>query len=631
MLQQIELYNILINYTKKNRSPYIDIATFIDVLEKHAKRRAEEQPEWTIWINDTSVKVWDELSRLVKENKCELQTNGSETRIFMYHFYTDLIKAAYQSIDESADRPFPDEVSLQITIPQNQMELLYLQSDFNAYLEAQSREEPKIPIVKIILPEDAGEILVLDTMIPQTLLDAAMLKLRNYLRSHGNKEYLQHKLSIQFPGKESQLKNMFNQILVRPLDCAGALKASGDFIYYFWAFLCISIKTDIEKKKELLSEESAVLQAVYIIEIMNNFFKTLVVKQRERELAFKELELKLDKPPYLFTLEAIAGFSDGKGIPLLGRFSKEELEQYILAKITEHTENVLPELLIIREGEGGRSFVKKSKFLPLCAKLLVDARPKIKKAVLKRWVKLLKSHRREAAMDSDKEFEKLLSQYTAELTPTLAAILQDQKLYMVFEELERNQAINESFRLFNKGILIPPSMLLLAKRKDLLADARIMLPFWYNFPFIAGIVAFFRNLKQNRLRKKDAGSGEDEAGEEAKDGNEGLQEAARKIVETYVPQGKTLDFCLVEAASRWSKLLDKKARQNLIEDVNLLIRDRLRHTLRLQHNGKVTANFINTLAAKIQETPSLMQISDQNALRIYIQLYIIKLMMNGKI
>ncbi|MDR2019205.1 MAG: hypothetical protein LBQ14_00390 [Treponema sp.] len=631
MFQEAGLYNILINYTRTNRSPRVDITAFIDTLEKHAKRRAENQPEWAVWTSNTSAKVWAELSRLAEENKCELRTDDSGTHIFMYRFYIDLIEEAYRSIDESTDRPFPDEASLQITIPQDQMRLLYLESDFSAYLEeTRPREEPEPPIIKIILPGDAGEILALENMIPRTLADAAMLKLRNYLRSHSNKEYLQHKLGIQFPGKENQLKDMFNQILVRPLDCTAALMASGDFIYYFLAFLCSSIKTGIKEKKELLSEESAALQAVYIIESLNNFFKTLTVRQREKELAFKELELKLDKPPYLFTLEAIAGFSDSKGVPLLGRFSREELEQYIQTRITEHEENALPALLVIREGEGRQNFVKKGKLLPLCARLLVDARPKIKKAVLKRWVKLLTSYRREDAMDSDKEFEELLSQYIAETAPVLAAVLQDQKLYMVCEELERNQAFNESFRLFNKGVLIPLSALLLVKRKELLADARIMLPFWYHFPLIAAILAFFKSLKQRRLQKKDGG-GEDKAGEESRDGDEAAREAAQKIVETYVPRGKTLDSCLAETASRWSKLLDKRARQNLIEDVNLLIRDRLRHTLRLQHGGRVTVNFIDTLAAKIQETPSLMRISDKNALGIYIQLYIVKLMMNGKI
>jgi hypothetical protein len=629
MPQQTGLYNILVNYTKKNRSPYVDINAFIDTLEKQAKRRVEEQPEWTVWINDAEAKVWAELSRLAGENKCELRTGESGTRIFMYHFYTDLVEAAYRSLDESADRPFPDEVSLQITIPPEQMKILYLESDFDTYLKRnRSQEESGSPIVKIMLPGDAGEILILESMIPQTLMEGAMLKLRNYLRSHGNKEYFQHKLGIQLPGKENQLKDMLNQILIRPLDCANTLTASGDFIYYFWAFLCNSIRGDIKKKKDLLSEESAALQAVYIIENLNGFFKTLAVKRRERELAFKELDLKLDKLPYLFTLEDIASFNDGKGVPLLGRYSREELEHYIQTNITGHEEHVLPALLVIREGKGGQSFIKKSKLLPLCAKLLVDAGPKIKKTIIKRWIKLLKSFRRETAMDSDKEFERLLSRYIADLTPTLAAVLQDQKLYLVCEELERNRAINESSRLFNNGALIPLSTLLLAKRKEFLADARIMLPFWYHLPIIAAILAFFENLKRRRLQRKNAdeSKGEDEAGEKLKDSGEVI----RKIAEVYVPRGKTLDSCLAETASRWSKLLNKEARQNLIEDVNLLVRDRLRHTLRLQHTGKVTVNFIDTLAAKILETPSFVHISDKNALGSYVQLYIVKLLMNGK-
>jgi hypothetical protein len=628
MPQRTDLYTILNSYANKNRSPHIDITAFIDFLEKYAKRIAGERPEWAVWAEDTGKKVWAELSRLGDEKRCIIRTDDAGTSIVMPRFYAEMVAQAYQSIDNDADLPFPDEKSLAVTIPQDQIRPIHLEADFPSYL-ANPQEAP-LPLIRIVFPEDAGEALVLAGMIPHLIMEASLLKVRNYLRSHGNREYFQHKLGAQFQGKENQLRDMFNLILIRPLDCASGIRQSGDFIFYFWAYFCSLVRTDIKKKKERLSEEEAVLQAVYLIECFNAHYKSLAVKSRERELAFKELELHLDRAPFLYTLDQISKFSDNKGVPLLGRYSREDLEAYLRMKTTQG--ETLPDLFIIHGLGDEQWFVKKSKFLALCARLLVEARPKVKKAVSQRWFKILKAYARESAMENDGEFEKLLSRYTAELAPVLTAVLQNRQLYLVYQELERSQAIHESSRLFNKGRLIPLSTLLLVKRKDILADARIMLPFWYTIPFLIAIIAFFKNSRKKQKERAGAEEAAEGAGENrAEPDAEQVQAAALTLAEQFVPPGHTLDSYLDDTASRWSKLLNKKARQNLIDDVNSLIKDRLRHTMRLQNRGRVTAHFINTLAGKIiRETPSLHQISERDALEIYFQLYIIKLLTKVK-
>jgi hypothetical protein len=630
MPQVTDLYAILNTYAKKNNSPYIDIGDFISTLEKYAKHHVEKEPGWSLWTNDTGARVWSELSRLAAEKQCSLLSDDSGTRIFMYHFYIEIVEKAYQTIEDTSEIPFPSEESLNIIIPQMQLRPVNLEAGFFEYLEAP--QEELFPVIKIIFPEDLGEALVLSNMIPKRLLEAAMLKIRNYLRSHNNKEYIQRKLSVQFSGKESQLGDMFNQILIRPFECLSHLLAGGEFSFYFWAFFCNVVKRDIKKKAEFLPEDLAALQSVYLIEITNSFFKARADKKKAKDLAFAELGRQLDNAPFLYALDAIMAFTDSKGIPLLGQYSQQDLESYLIDNASAHSGGELPDLLIAHGLQGEQWFIKKTKLIPLCLRLLIEVRPKVKKAVLKRWVRTLKSYSREPAMDQDAEFEKLLTQYTAELAPVLTALLRDTKLSLVYEELGRTGKIQGTSNIFSKGKLIPMSMMLLVRRKDLLADARIMLPFWYTLPLFAAFMAFLTNLRRKRRGKQAAEEGPEEGGIKPGDDAKEIKAAAGELEEKYVPRGHTIDSYLAELESRWDRLIDKKARRNLREDVDSLIRDRLRHILRLQRRGKVTAQFIKTLSAKIiQDTPALQELPEKESLGIYIQLYIAKTLTSAKI
>jgi hypothetical protein len=633
MPQKMNLYAILSSFANKNHSPYIDINVFVTFLEKYAQRYAGDRPEWSYWKVGTSRKVWEELPQLEEEEKCRLLTDESGTRIFMFHFYVDLIQEAYRSIDDTAELPFPSEGSLQITLPKDQIRTLDISQDLIPYLD--NPQNTLLPVIKLIFPENIPGVLVLSTMIPRRLMEAAMLKTRNHLRSRGNKEYLQHKLGPQLQGKEGQLRDIFNYILTRPFDCLDNMEEARDFSFYFWAYFCHIVRNDIKKKTSYLTEDIAILQSVSLIELLNSFYRTKSAKAKEKELAFKNLESMFDKPPYWYTLDVIIKFTNNKGIPLLGLYSQDDLESWLKRKTTECSENALPELLIIHGPHNEQGFVKKSKIFPLCVQFLVDARPVIRKAILKRWLKLLKEYRTEPAMENSEEYEKLLLYYTGELSPALAAILEDQKLALVYAELEQTQeGIPESLRFFNNGKLISMEALLLIKQKTLLADTRILLPFWYSIPFLTALVAFFKNWGRKRreaahIKAEESSNGEDEAAPlSAKEtwAHE-LHTSAREIEAALVPDGHTLNSYLTELAGSLGMLINKKAREELVEDIHSLVRSRLRHTLRFQKKTRITLESLERIASNIiTVNPALQRLSRQDLLLMYIKLYIIKLL-----
>jgi hypothetical protein len=79
------------SFAKKNRSPTIDIDPFISFIERYAVHYAPEMPEWTRWAKDTSIKVWEDLTRLIAEEKCQILNHDGVSRIYMLQFFTDLL------------------------------------------------------------------------------------------------------------------------------------------------------------------------------------------------------------------------------------------------------------------------------------------------------------------------------------------------------------------------------------------------------------------------------------------------------------------------------------------------------------------------------------------------------------
>lgn len=635
-----DLYTILRLYANKNRTPQVGIAAFLQFLEKYAKHYEAERADLAYWAQDTGRKVWSELSKLAEQGKVELITDEVGTVISIHQFYIDVVQQAYKNIDESAELPFPDENSLNIVLPALQVRSINIEYDLPNMIAQNPQDNP--PILKLVFPDKGGSALLLPAMIQKRLLEIALLKVRHYLRSHNNKEYVQHKLAPAFHGKETQLRDTLNHLLVRPFDAIRDMESSGDFIYPFWAYLCTQIKNDIKKKNDRLPEDMAALQAVMIVEVYNNYYKGKATREKEAETAFRNLELQLEKAPYFYTIDDIIRFTDTKGVPLLGQYTQEALEQFLKSKTTtSQTEDILPDLLIFQGHRGEKWFVKKSKMLVLCFKLIGEVRPKVKTAISQRWFRLMQNYESEPAMQDEEAFEQELWELTERLSPPLVALLDDKKLYLVHTELEKAEnGIPENTRLFYKGTLVPLSELLLLKQRDLLTDVKVLLPFWYSLPIISSIIAFFK--RQSRKRKKltktsivATTSNETEDADKAdataaavkqRDRRKELRDVALKAKGRLIPEGHTVDSYMEELLDRWNRIINIDAKNNLTEDVNSLIRDYLRRTIRSLKNAPFTADRISNLAEALVNTPNLQKLPAQESLKLYIQLYIVKLL-----
>ena len=510
MAQSTDLYGILRGYALKNNSPIVVIDTFLKFLENYARLRVPEQPDWEKWAVDTETSFRAELPGLLENERCVLLAETAGDRLYMPFYYIEKLQNIYRHSDTMAEKPFPDAKSLKAKLPEGQMRKIDLASGLTPFLEkpdalsappeagaeeAPPGEERRHTLVNISFPVPYGSALIPSFLIPRRLIEASFLKLQSYLQNRSNKEYLLHKLAPYFPDRErpsTKCSFSWSSVPATMLN----LQSSGEFSSLFWRCFCSLVKTDVGSKEEdaLLREDLAAVQAAYIIETCNEFYRARAAKKKEVELALRSLDMRMEQPPFYFTFDDIVKFTDDRGASLLGIYTNRDLEEHVKKRTAESDINELPDWLILQGKNNKRWYIKKNKYLVLCTKMLLECRPRVKKEVLNRWLQTLKDFRREASMERDDAFEKLLLSRTAYFNDTLMLMLEDPKLPLVYTEMDRSKAaVPAALRIVKDGRLLPMSDLYAFRRKDLLSDVQFMLPFWYSIPVLVSIIAFFKN------------------------------------------------------------------------------------------------------------------------------------------
>jgi hypothetical protein len=631
MSEDFNLYNVMEIYAKRIHSPSVDIKSLVLFLEKNAKHFAQEQSQsqWLAWAINPGEKVLEELSHIVNEKLHRIIVNELQTTVFLIDFCETMLRAAYEK-EGSEDGPFPHENAFRITLPVDIVKVIELK-DLGSYLDQQS-EEISVPFVKLLFSK-YGNALILPDLIPQHLPEKAIQKIKNFLRENNNKEFFQNKMIPAFRGRESHLKDMFTRILIRPGECLGEIASAREFSYSFWAYFCNLLIGIIRSSDVLTPVDIGLLQSFSVLDTFNNYYKIKLAKIKARDTALKNLGLALEKPPFLFNLNAIMKFTDTKGLPLLGQYSQEDLDAFLRGETSKAEENRLPELLIIRDINGTLQFIKKSALFPCCTQLLTEARQPVKKVISDRWFNLIKSLDREPAMENYEAFEKLLNRTLKTVSPALFSILKDNKLPLVYLEMAVSSPPPSLSELFSKGKLRPLAELLKIKQKEILADVRLLLPFWYSIPILSKIIEYAIQLFRQKTKPAAAAEKKEDENERS-EGNSGgslLKTSIQETAAVLIPRGKTLEGALMELESRWGALYDSKTKKNLIEDVNSLVRDRLRRTLRLQKSPRVTPEALKRLATAIVEgSATLQHLGGRDALIFYIELYIIKLIQKSE-
>jgi len=631
-MAQTDLYTLLGGYANRIKSPYVTIKDFLVFIGKYAERKPTEEAEWMQWAFNTEAKFKAEIQTLIDEGKCIILVDedevaeSNEGRVFIPAYCRQQIDETYRDSDKLAGIPFPSEKTLRMEIPEEYARTVTLVTDMGLFFNKDENSPEPEEIIILNFPQNYGSALMLAQMIPGRLMEIALLKIRHYLHSRNNKDFILNKLIGQMQGKEKVLREIIDQIMLRPLDCLSEMERSADFPYLFWTYCCPLVKNDINKKNDFLADDLSAMQAIYIIEICCSFYRAQAAKKREIDAAFMTLEVQMDRPPLIYNLGEIIALTNDRGIPLLDIYSQKELDEYIQRAVGEMKEGVLPRWLMIQGEKGERCFVKKERYQQLANKMISETLKPLRAAISKRWTTLIRDYSKEAPMDSDADFEKLLVRQVRIINPVLQTILEDPKLFLSYKEMDtaENAAVQPS-RIFRAGEMLPYSILFAIRRKELLSDIKYRLPFWFSIPFIVAIISFFRRLAKGR-KKSGHAIADDEFIIVEQESVE-LSKSARLLESVIVPEGMTIDAYLDELEERYACLLNRRARQNLVTDVQSLLRDNLKNALKVYKLKRITREGLREMSSLlVTRSPALSALKDQEALRLYMELYMIKLL-----
>jgi len=623
----MDLYSLLRGYAVTAKTATINIKSFLAFVSQYAAKKQHEQPELAVWAANAEVEFKRAIPALLESGRCYISAESKDGNIFLPDFCREIIRNAYQNPDKHSGIPFLTPANLNLKIPSGCMKSVGILSDMESFFDRKYTENPGADeIINLQFPQSYGNAIMLSSMIPRKLMELALIKIHYFINHAHNMAHILNTLNLQIKGKERVIKEFMDRILFRPLDCLLDMERFDDFIYLFWVHFCSLVKNDVKAKNEIRDPDIAVLQAVYVIEVCGSLYRSAVVKKQEMEAAFVRLEECMNLPPYRYSMGDIIKFTSDKGVPLLNSYSEKELEDYIRKAITVSVDGALPAWMSIQGIMDERWFFKKERYLPICSQMLSDAQPQIKSTLVKRWSKLIRDYASEPSMEKDPEYEKLLKKLTNNINPILPTILEDPKLLWAYQELETSLGtVPQAMRLFNRGQLLPFYVLYALRRKDVISEIKSGLPFWYSNPIMLAILKFFKSFRRKK-RTQGSEGGSEKRITSGKKVNK-LQSSALKIQSTIVPEGMDPDEYMASLEERWLSLRNEDTQKTLLAGVKSLLKDCLRKNIKLRNLKWIKHDDLREICDQlIFQNNALAKLKDQEALRTYMELYMLKLL-----
>lgn len=650
MASTSDIYTLLRLYAKKQHRTLISVDEFCSYLKKYSQHYVSEQPNLERFTQNPLPPLKEELTKLSEQNKILLQEEDGKTIIIISAYFIDNVRSRYKAMNDKPDVTFPSKNDLPKDFPQELIttreaaDVIY--NLFNGVPHGENviySLEFKREVPSVLLPEG---------VTPNFLMKAAIAKLRLLMHRSEQHDYFQQKLLRSNGGREISVKNFFSLFVSNEEATIEKMKSAGDS-YYFWNQLLLFMRQDYEKIEDKTVEDTSILQAVNITEICVSYYKNKSQVSLQRDTALKNLELAFSKKPYYFDSEAIAKFVDTRGVPLLGQYTEDDLNEYLHNATTTSEANKMPPLLTFKVPDGTRYFVLHEKVFPLTMKLCTESRKIIHDTLTNEWFGALRRFSTLPEMKDIHDFNNRIEKALQTEEPILYALLTSPFLSSIYyEALESKDSSAEKFKIFIDGILVPYSEILMLTQHSILTDAKIKLPVWYTIPFISFICSLFsRKSKKKKVKsavpekskekkekkekqqksvsttsvsvsyKEDSKSSKSSSGSKRDE----IKAAAARAEKMLVPPDSSLDSELTSYLNEWNHLLDKDAKKNLTEDVNSLIRDYLRKILRTASAQTFELDRIKILADTLVKTPSLQKIQDKDNLQMYIQLYILRL------
>ncbi len=599
--------------------------------------------------------------------------NGAITTVTYPPFYADGLRELYEQLEQQPDRPFPGDEALSGSIPAEHVQTVEVRTSFIEWLtRPASTDGPEI--LKLTFPDGVLPVVVTPTMLAGVLPKLAVQKVRRYLRNERNAGYMRSKLASVFRDREVAMKDMLNAILATPDQALKTIFRPTDFTFHFWTQLASTLIKEYSGKRDKLSEEHGHCQAAYLIGYYSVHLRGVQQRARERDSALKELEHRLRKQPYAFTIGDIHNFADRRGVLLTRKYSLEDLNTYIADNLRSDGSRELPPMIRIRCEDGTEYYIYREYVHLTVVERLFDARRKMRDHYLQAWQLALKQNTRPAEMTEDDVFARSVESRLRTNDPVLLTLLDYRILALARRETRiPDEPAADLNAIFDPDgtRLRPLAEILNLDREKIATEARLLVPFWQAVPMISVVVTFLRRVligptaEKRAARRsgrsarrstprtaiiavgapssgrpgsldtapdRSAGAGLGSSGRRGtpsasrKEEMRRFKAAARDLGREYVLPGSTPERTLDELAERWNPLLDSVAKEHLVEDINSLARDFLRRMKVSFRLIPPTKERVDEWADRLCRNEAFAQIRREDDLRMYLKLYMLTLL-----
>ncbi len=633
------LSSIIRYYSEKQKSPFIDLREFCAYIKKYAEHHVEEQPDLVKYLGDPTTTLTAELQGLSEKHLVSVINLNNKKTIVSVTYFAMKYANQFKEMMKKDSILYPVQSDLPKMFPANVLE----HKVANQYIpDIINKDNSKSPLLYILDFSRDIPAMLLPACVPiKVILDTAQQKVRKILKKEEFHDYYLKKLRSTNPTKEISIRNFYAHF-VDTENYQFADFSDGDD-YYIWNQSLYLIRQDFEKIQDRTVEDINILQAVQILEVHSTYLKEKFQEEHKRSEALKELESELAKAPFFYSMNQILKFHDQSGRLLYGKYSEDDLKEFLQRMTTEGDASQLPPLLIFKVSSGTRYYVYKKKVIQVIVRLCNEAHGAIEQQLEESWYKSLMNYEKLPEMTNASEFEACLHELVEKESPVLYALLNANFINLLSYEKDDDETL-DGFHLFVDGKLMSYSDLLMLKNSKILANARSRLPFIYTIPIISWIISFFNTRKKEKLREKKAASvtskittiddivDEEETATKSNSKPvskaEALANAAKNITQDLIPEGSTLDRELNFLTKQWNKMISKEAYNNLIEDVNSLIRDYTRRVVKTLSATSFTRERVENLAKTLVKTPNMQKINEEKALTEYVTLYILRLVSN---
>ena len=630
-----ELYQILKGYAAKAKNPVIDYEAFEEFLDKYTEKRMDELPElFAARGTGFTEKISAVLIQMEEEKQIRLQRTPNKILLIkVIAAYIDQIEQEYKRIITVGDAVFPSPESIGLHLEPDILTPINIKSNFESYLEKEPGGMQEL--LNITFPDVPKTLIVTSKLLEKPLIEVSLQKIRLYMREQKNAQYLQHKLLPLFPQREATLKNLIVNAVTKSDLTLQEFMVPSDQTFQFWTQVCSMLLKEYGPKGDKLEEEMDLCIAAHVINFYAVYFKGRTQKAKESDVSLKSLTQQFTKPPYAFTFHDIYNFKDAKGLPIVKRIDKDVFAVFLETATTPKDNVSLPEILKVKTSDKTEYFIRSDCVVKVLLSRIYSLGKECKTHLISQWVDVLRKNEKLPEMIEDVNFTKEVESHLRNSDPVFFALLNFNLLFLLRDQVKLPKIeldfIGSLLNIRTKSIIAVDKILDLS-RKTLYTEARLRLPIWQVVPVLSAIINFFIKLFQPKTVRSFAKKKKEEEAETLPSGDENtaVQKARYKeeidaLIYHFLGSGD-IQKEMAALISLWNPLLDPQSKQNLVEDVNSLVRDFLRAKKYRTRLKAPTIGQVDQLAKELSDSRNLEAIRDKTHLREYITLYMLKVL-----